>query len=430
MSKKQIRFFYTSDFIMSTALGMIPLMTVLSFFVSSLSSSSIAYALVLALYNIATTLPKMFVAKNLVNRSNTFDVVLVMRFFQLLVWLMLGIGISISSSKFTSVIVLVVLYLLYASIKGATEVLNIDVYSRVINGKNIGKFFGYKNSFNSLAEFIGAISLVYIFKFLNIDMNYSLIFMGVFTLDLFSYIVLLCSRKFVNKELRNVGNISKKKENLFEITSKYSNADINPKDHWLIKNLKDISYIVKNDSVFKVFLIANVVSIVGASVASFYIPHGTQVLNLTIEAVSVANAIWLVSKVVSSILWGYISDGVGAKYVLIGSRAMLFMSYVIAVKLSSLNGFYLMLILHGISSSALVIMSQKIFLEISTDRAPLYAAINSIVCMPFFVVMPLISSYIGEAYSFEFAFIISTIPLLVSLFIMVFKFNIEKEARV
>ena len=56
---KYIKYFYLSDFSISFALGMIPLMTVLSYLISSLSTSTFGYALMLALYNIATALPKM-----------------------------------------------------------------------------------------------------------------------------------------------------------------------------------------------------------------------------------------------------------------------------------------------------------------------------------------------------------------------------------
>ena len=410
---KYIKYFYLSDFSISFALGMIPLMTVLSYLISSLATSTFGYALMLALYNIATALPKMYVAKNLSNKKNTFNFILMFKILQIFVWLFISIVFFTFPNTNSKVWLFCSLYLIYAFTKGSTDILNIDVYSRVIPSEMLGKFFGYKHSFNSLGEFIGAMALVSLLNFLKIEMNYGIIFMLVFMLDLLSFIM-LCAVKPVVK-LHDVESSNEK-----SIVSNL-NADTNSlkKAFNGIKNTcREIYDVIHEDSNFKAFLIANIVSIIGASVASFFIPYGTDKLNLSMSTISVANALWLISKVVSAIAWGYVVDFVGAKYTMIGSRLALLLSYIIAIRLDSVFMFCMMLILHGISSSALVIMAQNIFIEIGKDKGPLYAAINSIICLPFFVLMPLVSSLLSEKVGYHSSFIISSIPLAISLLLM------------
>ena len=145
IDQKYIKFFYLSDFCLSLALGMIPLMTVLSYFISSLSTSTFAYALILALYNIASSYPKMYVAKNLSGKKNTFGTILKLKTVQIFIWLVISIIFFTVQNTTVKTALFCGLYLTYAFIKGSIEVLNIDIYSKVISSNILGKFFGYKH---------------------------------------------------------------------------------------------------------------------------------------------------------------------------------------------------------------------------------------------------------------------------------------------
>lgn len=426
--KYYLKFFYISEFLISSALGMIPLMTILSFMLSSLSNSSFAYAIVLALYNISTTVPKMYVAKNLSGKSNTFKYLLSLRSVQLMVWLCMSLLFVFNEGQSYLIVIFCVLYLIYAVVKGSMDVLNIDIYSRLIDRNNLGKFFGYKYSLNSLAEFIGAVILVGLFERLHIN-NYAVIFMCVFILDLLSFCTLFY--------IRNKCKLSDEAEigvQSFQISDNvcvsngifYTSGDVVACKKGLLSRVfsyirvylsalkEDVRLIIKSDLVYSRFLKINIISILGASVASFFIPYATDRLQLTMTYISIANVIWLVSKVVSSVLWGYIVDLVGSKYAMIGSRVALLCSYLLAINLKNTYMFYLIMILHGVSSSALVLMAQNIFIEISGNKGALYSAINSVVCMPFFMVMPLVTSFLSENFGYKVSFMISMIPLIIS----------------
>ena len=411
---KYIKYFYLSDFSVSLALGMIPLMTVLSYFISSLSTSTFSYAVMLALYNIFTSLPKVYVAKHLSNRANTFDSILKFKVAQITIWFLISIVFFFFPDSTNKVILFCSLYLIYAFTKGSIEVLNIDVYSKVLPSNKLGKFFGFKHSLNSLGEFIGAMTLVSLFNFLEIEINYGIIFMLVFLLDIISFSLLCILRGVVHLSDTEDETLNKKSPLLAP-----DEVQINKKGlRVLRKTYIEISATVSNDPVFKSFLVANVISIVGASVASFFIPYATDTLKLNMDSISLANAIWLVSKVVSAVFWGILVDIVGAKYTMIGSRLALLASYFIAIKLKNVQMFYLMLILHGISSSALVVMAQNIFIEISKKDSALYAAINSVICMPFFVLMPIMASFLSDTFGYVVSFEVSSIPLILSLILM------------
>lgn len=195
IDQRYIKFFYLSDFSISLALGMIPLVTVLSYVVSS--SSTFAYAILLALYNIFTTLPKMYVAKNLGGKKNTFNSIIKFKIIQMFIWLLISLVFFSMDNTPLKTSLFCILYLTYSLVKGSIDVLNIDVYSRLISSKKLGKFFGYKHSLNSLAEFFGAMMLVSLFEFLQIEVNYGIIFLIVFMLDFISTMMLCAIRKFV-----------------------------------------------------------------------------------------------------------------------------------------------------------------------------------------------------------------------------------------
>lgn len=425
---KYMKRLYASEFILSSALGMIPLMTVLSFLMSSMSESTFYYALILALYNICTTLPKIYVANNMSNKKNTFSYLFSLRVIQIILWMCMSLIFVIFDGSMKYVFLFCLFYLAYAVVKGSVDVLNIDIYSKVIPRSNIGKFFGLKYSLNSFAEFSGALLLASIFKFLDIDTNYALIFLIVGVLDFISLIVLYLARVHINW----VPAVTED-----EVINKVDNCPIENKT--LIVKIKNFvkrsnfynniikaNEIISTDPVFLSFLKANIVSIVGASVASFFIPYGVSVLGLTMANITFTNVLWLISKMLSSVVWGYVADTIGTKFVMIGSRVSLLCSYILAISLKSVNIFYLIIILHGFSSSALVIMAQNIFIEISGNKGALYAAINSFVCMPFFVIMPLVSSFLSENIGYVYSFLLSSIPLIISI-IMMFRVKISKN---
>lgn len=435
LNKRYLKFFYYSEFLISSALGMIPLMTVLSFMLSTLSNSSFAYAVVLALYNASTTIPKVYVAKNLSNKASSFTSLLILRSFQLMVWLCMSGLFLMDTREYFYIILFCVLYLVYAVIKGSVDVLTLDIYSRVVPRDNMGKFYGYKYSLNSFAEFFGAVILLAVLSRLNLADDYSVVFFVVFILDIMSFSMLLIVKNKVkltkDEYVDNYGiqineNVSVSNGIVISCSESQEKNFISYIKSYINLLRDEIKTMVVNDSVFASFLRANVISIIGASVASFFIPYGVQVLDLTITYVSIANIIWLISKMVSSVAWGYVVDFIGSKYVMMGSRVALLLSYLIAISLDNIVMFYLMIMLHGISSSALVIMGQNIFIELSGNKGPLYSAINSVVCMPFFVVMPLMASFISEHYGYKISFILSMIPLVVSIFYM-FKIKLKKN---
>lgn len=436
INNRYLKFFYYSEFLISSALGMIPLMTVLSFMLSTLSHSTFAYAIVLALYNISTTMPKLYVAKNLSNKDSSFKSLLILRFFQLMVWLAMSTLFFINTGEHFYIVLFCFLYLIYAVIKGSVDVLALDIYSRVVPRENIGKFFGYKYSLNSFAEFFGAVILLAILAKFNLADNYSVVFFVVFILDImsFSILAMMKSKVKLTSEVTSGGYGVKINDSVVVSNGLVISCTNSEEEKKMINYIKsyidllkdEVRFMVRTDSVFASFLKANVISIIGASVASFFIPYSTQVLNLTITYISISNILWLISKMVSSVIWGYVVDFIGSKYVMMGSRIALLLSYLIAINLNSVWMFYLMIILHGISSAALVIMGQNIFIELSGDKGPLYSAINSVVCMPFFVVMPLLSSFISENYGYKIAFVLSMIPLIISIAYM-FKIKLKKK---
>ena len=191
VNKRYIGLFYTSDFLLSLALGMIPLMTVLSYFVSSLSNTTFAYAILLGLYNISTSLPRIHIAKNIAGKENSFTYFIYLKLFQVNIWIYLSAVFFLVKNALAKTLLFCFFYLIYAVIKGSLEVLSIDIYSRLFDKKTLGKFFGYKHSLSSLAEFFGAMMLVSIFKILNIGINYGIVFFILFILDLMSFFMIL-----------------------------------------------------------------------------------------------------------------------------------------------------------------------------------------------------------------------------------------------
>lgn len=428
---KYMKRLYISEFILSSALGMIPLMTVLSFLMSSMSDSTFSYALILALYNICTTLPKIYVANNMSNKKNTFNYLFSLRVIQVTLWMCMSFIFVVFDGSMKYVFLFCLVYLAYAVVKGSIDVLNIDIYSKVIPRSSIGKFFGLKYSLNSFAEFSGALLLAYIFKFLDIDTNYALIFLIVGVLDFISLIILYFARVHINwvPSVTNDGVVNKVCNDPIENKTFIEKTKIFILRSSFYSNLTKAKEVISTDPVFFSFLKANVVSIIGASVASFFIPYGVSVLGLTIANITFTNVLWLISKMFSSVIWGYVADTIGTKFVMIGSRVCLLCSYMLAISLKSINVFYLIIILHGFSSSALVIMAQNIFIEISGNKGALYAAINSFVCMPFFVIMPLVSSFLSENIGYVYSFLLSSIPLIISI-IMMFRVKTSKNKEI
>ncbi len=240
-------------------------------------------------------IPQLFVANHLENKSNKKPLLVKAITVRAASWGLLAFSTFLFAKKHPVVMlwILIVSFGLFTLMGGFAAIPFSDIFGKAIPSRLRGRFFALRGLLGGIIAIIAGITVKYILKDTNIQFprNFGLIFTLSFIFVSASYVFL--------------GSVKEPIEPVHKQSLPFSTF------------IKKASGIFINDLNFRNFLIAEV--LIGASSFSlpFYIIYARSNLHFPPETVGTFLTIQMAGVVISNLIWGYISDYIGNKTVVV-----------------------------------------------------------------------------------------------------------------
>lgn len=379
------------------AMGMVPLTTVLVYFISDFVTQKWILGLMPFLNNLLLTTPQILVSKKLerLRRSKPFLLLMALnlRFF----WLLMGLNVIMFADS-NPILFTVLFYLIYSFIglSGAfASITWLNFIVKIIPTEYRGKFFGIRSTVGGIFESFGAILMGVIIRMFPYPFNYGVLFLAVFVLTMLSLFILSFSKEY--------------------------ESVIEPMEEKNTAYFKKVGYVLSNDKNFTNYLITvALIGALGKMAFAFQIIFAKEKLGITIEQVSYSTFVLLSCQTLGYLTWGILGDKYGFKRTLELSVLIFLPSILFTYIMSSIWMFYLSIGLFGLAQSARNVNENNLAINLCRDEGnqPLYIGVRNLVMGPFFALSPVLAGLVYDFLGYNVLFSSSAVFMFAGLYIM------------
>jgi len=386
---------YMDGIFITGGMGFVALNTVLTYFVSEFTNSTIIIGLLTSISLLGKYFPQMLGAKILEGKTHNKRYVITFGLLQRLPWFFMAFityKYAIDKPLFT----MVSFYILYGFYTVASGMFNpgwIDLIAKVIPIQLRGRFFGMRKFFGGGMKFLGSFAIAWLFAEYFFPINYALAFL--------------------------IAGVSSSISYLFLINMKEVGKPRRPKKISFLEYIKRLPIILKTNKNFTRYIISSSFIVFYNMATAFYIIYGKEQLNIGTESIGVLTGILLATQSIFSIIWGYVSDKKGHKLVLVISTFLFILSALTILFTKNIFLLYIVFFLNGTAISAREVSETNIILEFcSEDERPTYLGLNNTLIAPLLSITPLVGGIILNYFNYSFLLISSIILMLIGLIIL------------
>ncbi|WAM30968.1 MFS transporter [Caldicellulosiruptor naganoensis] len=394
----------TDGAIFAVASGMLPVSTVIVYFISHYVKSNTLIGLLTTLNVFLSNSPQILVAKKLemleTYKEYFIKVALIMR----LMWLLLAIDVFLFAER--NEILFIILFYLIFSLQGFfTSFANITWFNlilKLIPERQRSKFFGIRSSIGGLCETLGAFLMGKILRLLWYPYNYALLFLIAFLIMMLSLYVFSLMK---------------------EIPMKKPKKEIDNKHYF-----KNMFLILREDKNFTYYLFSVLfIGALGKMPFGFQTIFAKNTLSITTEHVAVATTILLFSQTVGYMIWGIIGSKYGFKATLAISAVIFLPAIYLTYLMNSIYVYYLSVGLFGLAQSARNVNESNLAAKLCKDplKQPSYIGLRNFLMGPFFAFNSIIAGGIIDTLGKNVLFLISFCCMVLGFFILCFKVREE-----
>lgn len=378
-------------------LGVASFVTVVPLFVNTLTSSAILIGLIPALHTIGWQLPQLFTAGAVSRLSRYKPMVLLMSINERVPFLLLAI-VAYFSQSFDPTLVLIVVFLLLAwrgSGGGLTATAWQSMVAKIIPARERGKYFGLQSSTANLFASVGALASGVILARVVSPSNYALCF-------LLAGLTMGVSWFFLAR--------TREPEHAVKVNSLNTQSV-----------LKQAGGVLRRDKNFSWFIVARTFSQFATAATAFYTIYALRTFGMNPATAGVMTSVLLVTQIIANTVMGGLGDRFGHRAILILGTLAACTGALLAWRAPTLDWFYLIFILTGISGAALWTTSIAMTLEFSTEtERPLYVGLANTLIAPAGIAAPIIGGWIADAYGFGMTFLFSVVCAAITAVILQF----------
>jgi MFS family permease len=386
---------YMDGILIIGGMGFVSVDTVLTYFASEFTDSRTIIGLVTSIALLGKYLPQMLGAKVLEGRSTNKSYVKIFGLLQRIPWFIMAF-ITYRYSTINPTFTLISFYILFGFYTVTSGMFSpgwLDLIAKVIPMHLRGRFFGLRKSLGGGMQFLGSFAVVWLFKEFVFPMNYTLAFLIAGILSSISYLFLI-----------NMKEVGKPRE---------------AKDVTFLDYIKRLPLILKENKNFTMYIVSSAFIVFFNMATAFFIIYGKEELQIGPEIVGIVTGIFLATKSIFSVFWGYVSDKKGHKTVLTISAILYIIASVLILFTTNVYLLYLVFFLNGAAKSSREVSEMNIVLEFGTEEdRPTYLGLNNTLVAPLMSLAPLFGGLILDYFSYTVLMIITVILISIGLFIL------------
>ncbi|NLM10391.1 MAG: MFS transporter [Clostridiaceae bacterium] len=374
----------------ATAMGLIPLQTLVIYFISEYVHSNLVIGLLTTVQTLMTAIPQFFSAR-LMERIDSYKglmgkYVFIYRTSHLLIGLLVLFLAPRKPLLFT--ILFYIIFWLNGLFMGMGNSVYFNFINKVIPFNIRGKFFGWRGALNSVGGVLGSLLAgVILRRSVSGTQPYGYLFLLAFTLDMISFFFLVAAYEPKNSQVK------------IARSQGYGNR---------------LMEILKRDKNIIRFITAQALIVFPVvSLFPFQTVYAKSSFNIGADTISAMNTIMFVCKSIGFIIWGMLVQRRGFKWSMLCGYLLFIINLVSAIFIKNPDVVFVLTAVFGLTHSAFMIGNINIIFGMCPyEDRPAYLCIANIFIIPMSAIAPLVNGYIYDVFGFRVMCIINLILLL------------------
>jgi len=360
--------------------------TLIPAFAERLGASNTVIGLIPALLTVGWMLPAVFAAHHTEQLARKLPFIMRWTILERVSFPALAVAawlLAISAPGITLALLLL-LMILMTVVGGWLMPAWLDLLARAVSTPIRGRFFAVANGTGSLLGLGGAAAVTYLLDSFGFPNGYALCFAAATAAVVVSYAFLATVREVPGPPTTPRGN--------------------------LIAYLRRLPSIVMENRNLARFLIARVISVVGALATGFFMVYALKELRMPDSAVGIFTTVSLFAQTAGAFLCGWLADRRGHVATLALGALFSSLAAAVAIGASDLASMAVVFIFMGLHVAATQVSAMPVGLELGPeDERPTYVAINNSSVAPFALVSPLVGGAIADTWGFVPLFILGAV---------------------
>lgn len=395
--------------IFAFAMGMVPLGTVIIYFMSNFVVSKTLLGLLSTFHVLLMFSPQILASRKLEQLRLYKPYLMGFAFLQRLLWLFLGLDVLLFA-KTNPTLFVILFYVLHTAlglVSAFSGISWINLIIKLVPNSHRIKFFSIRSTIGGIFEAGGALATGMIVNSMPYPYNYGTLFISVSLITFVSYAFLNCQRE---------------PESIKEITHM----------NWG-QYIAKLVTVLKTDRNFVNYLVTvALIGGLGKMAFAFNVVFAKEKLGINIRHVSYATFILLVSQTVGYYIWGKVGTKHGLKRTLELSAIIFLPSILLTYLMSNLPVFYLSIALFGIAQSARNINENNLAVNLAgkEENQPAYIGLRNLLMGPFFAFNSAIAGVLLDVAGYGVMFALSAMCMLAGFYILFRKVKEPRETDV
>ncbi len=285
--KRNMLIFIINGCIESLGAGMVPLGTVITYYIAHYTDSSSIVGLINFILPILSNFPQVIFARYLKRFEHIKWVVVINGLITKSMWIILGVATLTINKSIVNLLLFLTLYGFINLGSGLHSLAWNSTAAKVIPAEMRGKFIGIRSFFAGITELLATLLMGLILSRFLFPHNYSVLFLVTGTLSVASVLLIAFIREHASCE-----------------TEKHTSFQ----DYFA--QLKEI---IKSDKAFDWFMVSEYFSILSRTITVFLVVYAKAELDLDAKNMVIMTAVTVISKTGFYLIWGYMNDRYGYK---------------------------------------------------------------------------------------------------------------------
>jgi len=362
------------------------MVTVFPVLVKKIGGSNLAVGLIPVIWIIGFNFPQILIANYASRQPFKKPLMLKTAFIQRLPWFVMSFVVFFLLKNVSPTIGLILIFsgLAFSAVAGSANLPGwFDLVAKITPLDLRGRLFAYRSILGALLGVAGGAIVSYVLDNIKYPDNFSLLFLLAFLVMMVSYVFLL---------------------KLKEVESNQYREQINRGEY-----LKKLKIILKKESRFRNFLIADALLITALMADAFYTVNALEKFSLSEGYAGQFIMVMMITMVLGNLIFGHLADRIGHKLNLMFAGIFTFSICLIAILAKSVVLYYLVFMGTALTLSLINVSRLAIIAELCVEEnLPIYIALTNMITSPF-ILFGVLGGFLADRFGYDVVFCIAGI---------------------